>query len=58
MAWTMAGIAVAQVLAPVIAFVGVANPASDVLQPEVFAATGVFTALWLLSAWLFRRAAQ
>jgi hypothetical protein len=58
MAWVMAAVAGAQVLAPAVAFIGIASPRSDVLRPEVFAATGVFTALWLLSAWLFRKATR
>jgi hypothetical protein len=53
MRWAMSVAAVATLLVPVIAYAGVANPRSDVLAPEVFIATGVFTAMWLLSARLF-----
>lgn len=45
--------AIATALVPLIALAGVANPHSDVLSPEVWIATGVFTAAWLLSARLF-----
>jgi len=58
MTWVMSVIAVATVLVPVIAFAAVAEPRSDVLAPEVFGATGFFAAMWLLSAWLFRKAAR
>ncbi len=58
MARAMSVLAIAQLLIPLIAFAGVADPTSDVLPPEVFAATGFFTGMWLLSAWLFRKAAR
>jgi hypothetical protein len=58
MTWVMSVIAVATVLVPVIAFAAVAEPRSDVLAPEVFGTTGFFAAMWLLSAWLFRKAAR
>lgn len=47
----LAGICTA--LAPLIALAGVANPTRDVLSPEVWIATGVLTAAWLMSARLF-----
>jgi hypothetical protein len=43
---------------PVIGLAGAANPPDDVLSPEVWIATGVFTAAWLLSARLFWSARQ
>lgn len=58
MVWVMSVAAVAQVLAPVVAYMSVADPASDVLAAEVFIATGVFTAAWLLSARLFWESAR
>jgi hypothetical protein len=58
MVWVMATAAAATVLVPVIAFAGVADPVSDVLAPEVFAATCVFAGMWIVSAWLFRKAAR
>jgi hypothetical protein len=58
MSWAMAVVAFGQVLVPPIAYNSLANPQSDVLQPEVFAITGFLTAMWLASAWLFRKAAQ
>lgn len=57
MMWVMCLAALATVAVPGIAYAGVAQPTSDVLAPEVFGATGFFTALWLLSAWFFRKAA-
>jgi hypothetical protein len=54
----MAVTAVAEVLAPVIAYIYVADPRSDVLRPEVFASGIVFTAMWLVSATLFGKAAR
>lgn len=59
MVWAMSVAAVATVLAPVAAyFTNVAVPRSDVLAPEVYAATAFFTVGWLLSAFFFRKAAQ
>lgn len=58
MVWAMVTVAVATVLVPIVGFAGVADPVSDVLQPEVPIATGVFVAMWLASAWLFRKSAQ
>ena len=57
MAWVMAVTAVAEVLAPMIAYAGVADPVSDVLAPEVLATGIVFTGMWLAAAALFRKAA-
>jgi hypothetical protein len=56
MVWVMALAALATVLTPVIGYAGLANPASDVMAPEVFAATGFFAAMWALSAFFFRTA--
>jgi hypothetical protein len=59
MVWAMALAAVATILAPFIAyFGGIADPSSDVLAPEVYGATGVFTIGWALSAAFFRKASQ
>lgn len=58
MAWAMTIVAVAQVMVPPAAYFTLADPRRDVLAPEVFAATAVFAGLWLLSAWLFRKAAR
>jgi hypothetical protein len=59
MVWAMALAAIATVLAPVLAYVaGVADPKSDVLAPEVYGATGVFTVGWALSAFFLRKASQ
>ena len=58
MAWVMAAAAVAEVLVPVIAYAGLADPVGDVLAPEVFATGVVFTLMWLLAAALFRKAAR
>lgn len=56
MAWAMGAAAVAQVLVPVVAAVADLSPPSLVWAPEVLILTSAFTALWLASAWLFRRA--
>jgi hypothetical protein len=58
MVWAMSVVAIATAFVPVIAFTGVAEPRSDVLALEVFGATGLFSAMWLLSAWLFRKSAR
>jgi hypothetical protein len=58
MVWAMALTALATIAAPLIAYAAVAQPQSDVLAPEVFVATGVLTAGWALSAFIFSRAAQ
>lgn len=58
MAWAMSVTAVAEVLTPIIAYTGVADPVSDVLRPEVFASGILFTGMWLVSAALFRSAAS
>ena len=58
MAWAMSVTAVAEVLTPIIAYTGVADPVSDVLRPEVFASGILFTGMWLVSAALFRGAAS
>jgi len=57
MAWAMGAAAVAQVLVPVVAAAADLSPPSLVWAPEVLILTAAFTALWLASAWLFRRAA-
>lgn len=58
MSWAMSAAALAQVMVAAIALVtdwGVAGPVSpwDVIVLTIF-----FTALWLISAWLFRKAAR
>jgi hypothetical protein len=59
MVWTMPVAALCTVLAPVIAYAAnIADPTSEVLAPEVYAATAVLAVGWLLSALLFRKAAQ
>ena len=57
MAWAMAAAALAQASVPLVA--ATVGPAASVpvWSGEVLALTGAFTALWLLSAALFRRAA-
>lgn len=57
MARAMAAAALAQMLVPVAALLWGLAPAGLVLSPEVPVLTAGFSALWLLSAWLFRRAA-
>jgi hypothetical protein len=58
MVWAMGLAAFATLSVPVFAYNGVANPANDVMAPEVFIATGVFAAAWALSAFFFHKAAQ
>lgn len=58
MALAMAAAALAQALVPVLALTFWPQSASSVWAPEVFALTGFFTGMWLLSAWLFRKSAQ
>jgi hypothetical protein len=55
MARAMVATSVAQVLVPVIALIA---GLSDSRLGNVFVITGVFFALWLMSAWLFRKSAQ
>jgi hypothetical protein len=58
MALALLATAAAQVLVAVIALAAGLGGAMPVRAGEVVALTGAFTALWLLSAWLFRRAAR
>lgn len=57
MAWAMAAAAVAQGLVPFAAWLSGLAPAAAVGRPEVPVFTVVFTALWLVAAALFRKAA-
>lgn len=56
MARAMVAAALAQALVPVIA--AAVRPGSNAWAPEVLGLTAGFVALWLGSAWLFRRAAD
>jgi hypothetical protein len=58
MAWAMIAAAVAQLLVPPVAWVVWPEARAVVLAPEVLGSTVVFTAMWLISAWLFRRAGR
>lgn len=58
MSWTMLGTAAFELLTPLIAYTYVADPRGDVLAPEVFVATILFTSMWLVAAALFRKAAS
>jgi hypothetical protein len=57
MAWAMAAAALAQLAVPFVALTAWPEAAALVWSREVPIATAVFTGLWLLSAWLFRRSA-
>jgi hypothetical protein len=57
LAKAMAAAALAQILVPAAALAFGAGGAALILAPEVIGLTAVFTALWLLAAWLFRKAA-
>ena len=58
MAWTMAAAALAQLLVPFAAWIAWPEARPMILSPEVPGSTVVFAGTWLLSAWLFRRAAS
>jgi hypothetical protein len=58
MALAMSATALAQALVPVIASTLGPDSKASVWSPEVPVLTGFFAALWLLSGWLFRKAAQ
>jgi hypothetical protein len=58
MAWTMAAAGLVQLCVPVIAWFHWPEARPAVLAREVFVLTGFFTGLWLLSAGLFRKAAE
>jgi hypothetical protein len=57
MARAMAASAFAQVAVPVIAPISGAASTALAWSPEALVLTGLFAAMWLLSAWLFRKAA-
>jgi hypothetical protein len=57
LAWAMAATASAQAMVPVIAPLFGAGSTALVWSPEVPVLTGFFAAMWLLAAWLFRKAA-
>jgi hypothetical protein len=57
MAWTLAAMALAQMLVAAIALIaGLGSPGSGPL--EILTLNGVFAALWLASAWLFQKAVR
>lgn len=58
LAGVMAVAAIATLLVPPLALAGIADPDEPVLHPEVPVATAIFAGMWLVSAWLFRRAAR
>ena len=57
LALAMSATALAQALVPVIASTLGADTRALAWSPEVLVLTGFFAAIWLLSAWLFRKAA-
>jgi hypothetical protein len=57
MALTMAAAALVQLLVPLAAPIFGAGARAAAWIPQVLMLNGVFAAMWLLSAWLFRRAA-
>ena len=58
MARAMFATAVAQALVAVIALVAGLGSTGPIWPLDILGATGVFVAWWLISAWLFRKAAQ
>lgn len=57
MARIMVAAALAQLLVAAIALIGDLGAAAPAWPRDILALTGFFTLLWLVSAWLFRRAA-
>lgn len=58
MAWAMTAAAVVQAAVPALAWVLTPEARPHILAREVFVLTLIFTALWLISAALFRKAAR
>lgn len=58
LARVMTLVAIANLLVPALALAGVADPVEPVFRPEVPIATAFFAGMWLVSAWLFRKAAR
>lgn len=58
MARAMAATAVAQALVAVIALVGDLGAGGPIWPKDILVLTGFFLALWLLAAWLFRKAGK
>jgi len=50
--------ALAQVLVAVIALIAGLGSTGPIWPRDILALTGFFAALWLISAWLFRKAAR
>ena len=57
MSWAMAAAALAQLSVPLVASLLMPEAMAAVWQPKVVVLTAIFTGMWLVSAWLFRRAA-
>ena len=57
MARALLATALAQVLVAVIALIGGLGSAGPIWPRDILVLTGFFAALWLISAWLFRKAA-
>lgn len=55
---TLLAMGLAQLLVPLLATVTGLGPHGIAMEPFVLLATSFFTAIWVLSAWLFRRAAD
>lgn len=58
MALAMAAAAIAQATVPAAGWALWPDSRDSIWQPEVLVLTGFFTGMWLLSGWLFRKAAQ
>lgn len=55
---TLLAMGLAQLLVPLLATITGLGPHGLALEPFVLLATSFFTAIWVLSAWLFRKAAD
>lgn len=58
MALAMVAAAIAQACVPVAGWAFWPESRDSIWQPEVVVLTGFFTGMWLVSAWLFRKAAD
>jgi len=57
MAWAMGTAAITQLAVPILASALAPGAMASIWAPEALVLSAIFTAMWLLSAWLFRTAA-
>jgi len=58
MSWALIAMALAQVAVAVIALVGELGVSGPAWPQDIIVLTGFFAAMWLLSAWMFRKASR